>query len=137
LDLPPAVQTTLNILLAIALFIAVMSFVAVGALWWIEYRGLDRQSPISRAYARLAIYAGWLGIPLGMSSTPLERGRRISKEVPEGNRPVNTITDMYINERYARPRNLTPGEEDHVGDAWRIARRALIGKKIRKWLRRG
>ncbi len=132
IDLPPTVQTGFTALLILAVMVAVLSFVAVGLLWWIEYRGLDRLSPIGRAYARLAIYAGWLGIPLDKTNTPLERGRKIAKEVPAGNRPVTAITDMYINERYSRPRTMTPDEEDSAQDSWRHARRAFIIRRIRR-----
>jgi len=130
------VQNAISVLLAVSIFIAVMSFALVGALWWIEYRGLDRYSPVGRAYARLATYARWLGVPFGESNTPLERGRRIARNVPQGSRPVTTITDMYIAERYARPRDLTPAEEEAAAQAWRKARRSLIARKIRRWFGR-
>ncbi|MEP7284476.1 MAG: transglutaminase domain-containing protein [Chloroflexota bacterium] len=136
IQVPPPVQAAFNILLLLAVLIGIISFLAVGVLWWVEYRGLDRVSPVGRAYARLAIYAGWLGIALGEANTPLERGRRISKEVPNGNRPVTTITDMYITERYARPRNATFSEEDHAQNAWKRARRAFFARKFKKWFRR-
>jgi len=126
----------MGVLLLLAAVITVLSFVAVGFLWWVEYRGLDSLSPVGRAYARLAIYARWLGIPLHEAQTPLERGRKIAREVPTGNRPVTSLTDMYISERYARPRDVTPDEEKFAQSAWRNARRAFLGRKIRRWLRR-
>ena len=113
-----------------------ISFIAVSILWYVEYRGLDRLSPVGRAYARMAIYARWLGIPLSTTTTPLERGRRIAREVPTGNEPVTAITDLYIHERYAKPHNVTPDEEKDAQAAWRMARRAFIGRKIRRWLHR-
>ncbi len=136
LDLPPPVRNFFSMLLAIAGIVAVISFAAVTLLWWVEYRGLDRLGPIGRAYARLAIYARWLGIALSESNTPLERGRRIAREVPAGTRPVIKITDTYISERYAPPHDASVGEEKQAEDAWRRARRAFIIRKLRKWLRR-
>ncbi|HLY27486.1 MAG TPA: transglutaminase domain-containing protein [Aggregatilineales bacterium] len=136
ISLPPTVSNGLNILLVLAIIIAIVSFLAVGLLWWIEYRGLDRISPIGRAYARLGIYARWLRIPLAQTNTPLERGRRIAKDVPTGSNAVNTITDMYINERYARPHNATPNQEDEADDAWRRARRAFITRRLKRFFRR-
>ncbi len=136
LELPPPVRSAFTLLLVLAILSTIASFLLVGFLWWVEYRGLDRLSPIGRAYARLAIYARWLGIPLSEANTPLERGRRIAREVPVGNRPVTSITDMYISERYGRPHDLTPDEEKDAVSAWRYARRAFIVRKLRRWLRR-
>lgn len=135
-QLPASLRSAFDVGLVLAIIIAFLSFAAVGLLWWIEYRGLDRVGPIGRAYARLAIYARWLGIPLSEANTPLERGRRIAKEVPEGNRPVTTITDVYISERYAPPSVDNEPQEDEAQQAWRSARRALIAKKIKRWFRR-
>jgi hypothetical protein len=137
LNLPPPVRNIFGGLLIAAAVIALLSFLLVGFLWWVEYRGLDRLSHVGRAYARLAIYARWLGIPLSEANTPLERSRRIARDVPGGSRPVASITDMYTEERYARPKDITPDEEQEAQAAWRTARRAFIGRKIRKLLRRG
>jgi transglutaminase-like putative cysteine protease len=137
LDLPPPVRNVFRLLLIAAVMIAILSFLLVGFLWWVEYRGLDRLSQVGRAYARLAVYARWLGIPLSESSTPLERSRRIGRDVPDGSRPVTSITDMYVEERYARPKDVTPDEEKEAQAAWRTARRAFIARKIRKLRRRG
>ncbi len=135
-NLPPPVRSGLSVLLVIGIIIAILSFLGVGLLWWVEYRGLDRISPIGRAYARLGIYARWLGIPLAQANTPLERGRRIARNVPTGSNAVNSITDMYINERYARPHNPSPNEEDEAQDAWQRARRAFIIRRLRRLFRR-
>jgi transglutaminase-like putative cysteine protease len=136
LEVPPPVRNALTFVLLLIGVIAVLSFMAVGFLWWVEYRGLDRLSAVGRAYARLAIYARWLGIPLSAANTPLERGRRIMREVPTGSRPVTSITDMYIDERYGRPRASTPTEEKNAQSAWRNARREFVARKLRRWLRR-
>ena len=45
LQLPPAVTNLLSIFLFLAAIVTVLSFIAVGLLWWVEYRGLDRLSP--------------------------------------------------------------------------------------------
>jgi hypothetical protein len=119
--------------------VSMLSFVLVSILWWVEYRGLDDLSPVGRAYARLAIYARWLHIPISDASTPMERGRRISRELPSGNRPVTTLTDLYIAERYAPPTRNTgrPLEDEaRAQSLWQAARRAFIERKIRKWLHR-
>ncbi len=114
-DAPPSLPKPVSGALALgvigAILVAAASFVGVGVIWWIEYRGLDKLSPVGRAYARLAIYARWLSIPSGAGSTPLERGRRIARELPEHSAPIMAITDLYIHERYAAPHPITAAEE--------------------------
>lgn len=132
LELPPAAQNFLGWLLGIALVVTLLSVGAVSFLWWVEYRGLDEFSPISRAYARLAIYARWLRIPLSDSQTPLERGRKVAREVPTGGRDLMRITDNYIVERYAPPRPRSE-EEKQSETSWRRSRRELVMKKLRQW----
>lgn len=139
LAVPPTSNTLpgiLSLALIASVIIAVLSFVGVGLFWWIEYRGLDSLSPVARAYARMAIYARWLRIPASSATTPLERGRRIAREVPERSAQIVTITDMYINERYAPPHPATSGEEIRANRAWQATRWGMIRHGVRKLLRR-
>ncbi len=130
LDLPPPVTDFLSSLLTVALIIALLSFGGVAAIWWVEYRGLDRLSPIGRAYARLERAAERIGIALRAGDTALERGKRAARTLREEGQPIMTITDAYITERYA-PRPPDLAEEKQVESAWRRVRRALLGR----WLR--
>jgi len=102
----------------------------VALIWWIDYRGLDRLSPIGRAYARLERAARRLGVPLSTGDTALERGKRTARALHEEGQPIMTITDAYITERYA-PRPPEIAEEKQVESAWRRVRRTLLGR----WLR--
>jgi transglutaminase-like putative cysteine protease len=137
LQVPPPVQSFFNSLLLIAALITAVSFGAVFMLWWVEYRGLDRLNAIERAYARLAIYAGWLKIPITDATTPLERGRRIAREVPQSGRPTITITDAYITERYAPPdQEPDMAEVKKTEESWRRARRAFIDRIVGRFFRR-
>jgi hypothetical protein len=115
--------------LAIAALIALLSFGSVALIWWIDYRGFDRLSPIGRAYARLERAARWLGVPFSTGDTALERGKRIARVLHEEGQPIMTITDAYITERYA-PRPPEIAEEKRVESAWRRVRRAWL----RRWL---
>jgi transglutaminase-like putative cysteine protease len=130
LELPPPVSDFLSGLLAVAAIIALLSFGGVALIWWIDYRGLDRLSPIGRAYARLERAARRLGVPLSTGDTALERGKRTARALHEEGQPIMTITDAYITERYA-PRPPEIAEEKQVESAWRRVRRALLGR----WLR--
>jgi transglutaminase-like putative cysteine protease len=121
----------LGVLAIISGIIGLIVFIGIGIFWWVEYRGLDRLSPVGRAYARLGLYAKWLRIPLEESSTPLERGRRIVKEVGDDPKPIATITDMYIYERYGPPRQPTAADEIRANRAWNTSRWVLL----RRWRR--
>lgn len=136
LELPPQAQSFLGGLLLAAAIVAVLSFGLIGLLWYVDYRGWDRLSPIGRAYARLNHYAQWIGLQFREGSTPLERGRRIAREVPKEGKPVIEITDTYISERYAPPRASAIDDEKQAESAWRRARRGLFGRKVRQWLGR-
>lgn len=101
------------------------------AIWYMEYRGLGGLNIVERAYARLAIYGGWLGLQFAQSATPDERRRYLVNEIPEGEPPINAITRSYIEDRYgaAGPqesqRNSTIAQ-----DAWRDARMVFIRRKL-------
>jgi hypothetical protein len=118
--------------LAVLLFVLAILFV----IWYVEYRGLRGLNVIQRAYARMAIYAHWLGLRFDESATPDERRRYLVGKVPEGERPINTITRTYVEDRYARP-----GEPDteiansySAREAWREARRTFIRRKLTRLL---
>jgi hypothetical protein len=70
------------------------------------------------------------------SATPLERGRKLTKEVPEQSKAIAAITDMYIYERYAPPHTPTPQEEVRANRAWQAARAALIKQWRQRLFRR-
>ncbi len=133
---PSPLSGVLQFGVLLAALVAILSFGGVGLFWWVEYRGLDKLSPVGRAYARMAIYARWLRIPANAATTPLERGRRIAREVPEQSPQIVTITDMYINERYAPPHPATPGDEVRANRAWQMTRRGMIRLRLNKLLRR-
>jgi transglutaminase-like putative cysteine protease len=116
--------------------IGAVFFLFVGMLWWFEYRGLDKLTPVGRAYARLGIYSRLLRIFHPDSATPLERGRKLTKEVPEQSKAIAAITDMYIYERYAPPHTPTPQEEVRANRAWQAARAALIKQWRQRLFRR-
>lgn len=137
LEFPPPVADFLGGLLRLMLIVTALSFVGVGVLWYIEYRGTDRYSPIGRAYARLGRYAGWLGVSFREGQTPLERGRRLAREVPGEGQSVMNVTDAYISERFSPPRAnddpVSVAEEKQAEEAISRARhgvwRRLLGRR--------
>lgn len=124
-------QTALLTLGILALVVLAVVFVVLFAIWYVEYRGLGGLNIIERAYARMAIYGSWLGLRFTDSSTPDERRRYLISEIPEGEPPINAITDGYVQNRYA------PADPEHelayshvAQEAWRDARWVFIRRKI-------
>jgi hypothetical protein len=75
------------------------------------------------------MYARRLGLNFRESNTPLERGRRVAREMnPEG-RSVIQITDAYIGERYGLPHEPTLDEEKQVDQAWKRVRKTFIARR--------
>ncbi len=110
----------------------------VFTIWYVEHRGLGGLDPVQKAYARLAIYAGWLGLRFEQSATPDERRRFLVAQVPEGEQPVNTITHTYIEERYAAPASphVHATQQQIAREAWQNARWVFIRRKFGRFLGR-
>mgnify|MGYP001199615612 FL=1 len=131
-------RTILITLGVFVLVIVLLVLLALFIIWYVEYRGLGGLNGIERAYARLGIYAHWLGLRLDRSATPDERRRYLVGEVPSGEKPINAITRAYIQNRYA-PKdrvNLEP-QQEVIKDAWEEARWAFIRRKLDRLRGRG
>ncbi len=130
-----------TVLLTLGIFVLVILggvLAVLFAIWYIEYRGLGGLTIIERAYARLAIYARWLGLKFTQSSTPDERRRYMVSELPEGEKPINSITRLYMESRYGDP----DGNRAHIRnsrvaqEAWSEARRTFVRRKLGRLLGR-
>lgn len=101
-------------------------------LWLLEYRGMGGLNPVQKSYARLASYANWIGIRLSNRQTPAERQRILTKEVPDGQQPIGTITSLYNQNRFGRPLDEPfQNEANEVSqEAWSDARRAFLLRKF-------
>ena len=123
------------LLLVVVLIVAGFGFI----IWNMEYRGLGGLNAAQRAYARMGIYASWVGLHLRQSSTPDERRRHLVDEVPDGEQPINTITRGYVQDRYAPPRReqIKAANQAAANDAWQDARRVFLRRKFAQWLGRG
>jgi transglutaminase-like putative cysteine protease len=131
---------TLLLIIAI-LFGLIMLMVTLGLflLWWVEYRGLGDLNPVQRSYARLGIYGHWLGANITDRQTPDERRRNLVDEVPEGEPPINSITELYTRDRFAPPVDDVEVQRrsvDEAGHSWTQARLAFLREKMRRWFRR-
>jgi transglutaminase-like putative cysteine protease len=107
-------------------------------IWYVEYRGLGGLSIVERAYARIAIYGRWLGLRFAESSTPDERRRYMVNELPEGETPINTITQAYIENRYAEhiSREAQIHDSRVAQEAWQEARWTFVRRKLAQILGR-
>jgi len=134
-----SVLRTILITLGIFLLVIVLLLLVVlFTIWYIEYRGLGGLNGVERAYARLGIYARWLGLRLDRSATPDERRRYLVGEVPTGEKPINAITRAYIQNRYAPADRAAPAQpEDTIREAWEEARWAFIRRKLDRLRGRG
>jgi len=58
--------------------------------------------------------------------------------VPEGEKPINTITRAYIENRYAAPDRwqTDPAYQERAKEAWRDARWAFVRRKLARLLGR-
>ncbi|HEX3054227.1 MAG TPA: transglutaminase domain-containing protein [Aggregatilineaceae bacterium] len=131
-------RTILTTLLIILLVILSIVGAILFTIWYVEYRGLSGLNVVQRAYARMGIYGRWLGLRFNDTSTPDERRRYLVGEVPEGEKPINTITRAYIQDRYAAPDNRIANAQGRAAqEAWQDARGAFIRRKLNRWLRRG
>jgi len=123
-----------TILITLGIFVLVIVLLVLAvlfAIWYIEYRGLGGLNGIERAYARLGIYAKWLGLKLERSATPDERRRYLVGEVPSGEKPINAITRAYIHTRYGPGGELElQTQQETIKEAWGEARWAFIRRKL-------
>lgn len=123
-----------TILITLGIFVLVivlLVLIILFAIWYVEYRGLGGLNGIERAYARLGIYARWLGLRLDRSATPDERRRYLVGEVPTGEKPINAITRAYIQNRYAPEHRVDPrAKPETIDEAWEEARWAFIRRKL-------
>jgi transglutaminase-like putative cysteine protease len=129
------------VLLTLGIFALVMLsgvLVILFTIWYVEYRGLGGLNIVERAYARMAIYARWLGIPLAQSATPDERRRSMIDELPDGEKPISAITHAYIRNRYGEPTDRDERIRDsHIAHgAWQEARKTFIRRKLAQFFGR-
>jgi transglutaminase-like putative cysteine protease len=91
--------------------------------WTIEARGMSGLNLIERAYARMWRFAARLGVPGPPDQTPHERAEALATLVPEGRAPIQSITDMYVIERFGRGNGN--GDGSSAEDRWALLRPVL------------
>jgi len=114
--------------LAGVVVVAVLSVIVV--YWATEQRGLSGMSLVERAYARLWRFAAWLGVPSPPDQTPYERAQVLTILVPDGQSPIQSITDMYVVERFGR--GSGNGDGMVADEQWSLLRPSLWKSWLQK-----
>ena len=123
-------EMILLVLLIAIISITILIILTLFTIWWIEHRGLGGLNPVQKAYARLGIYGRWLGLKLTNRQTPIERQHVLVEAVPDGQQPIETITDLYARDRFARPAKSQAETDTDARSAWSNARSAFIRRKF-------
>ncbi len=101
---------------------AAVLFIAKEVNWRIE-------SDVEKSYNRLGSWSRYLGLAFRPALTPNERADLLSKSVPEGRRPINSLTKEYVRQRFSRKGNVDVGFDP--SPEWRILRPMLFGRTFR------
>jgi len=102
--------------------------VGLATLWALREREQKGLNLVERVYERLCSFARRLGIQFQRHQTPYEYAAALSTVIPEGQDPVQRITDLYVRERFSG-REVSGQEAE---EAWRGLRPILW----RRWLQR-
>lgn len=119
--------------------LAALAAIALVGVWaWHRKHGLHRLGGVSGSYARLNIFAPWLGVDLQASDTPHERAEAYRGRIPDSERPVRRIVDLYVEEQYARE-HLDGHEASAAVEAreqWGRLRRLFVSTGLQQRLKR-
>ncbi len=108
--------------------ILLLASVGLAALWMLRESKQKGLNLVERVYERLCNFAQRLGIQFQRHQTPHEYAAALITAVPEGQGPVQCITDLYVRERFSG--REVSGQE--AGEAWQSLRPILW----RRWLQR-
>jgi len=118
------------------LLIPLLALAAWGGLRYAEEHGLGRLPAVERAYALLTRYASWLRVHAGRQLTPYEQAEALVARAPQARGPVEQITALYVQKRFA-PARAGALQMGDVMQALASARHALRRALLRRyWPRR-
>jgi hypothetical protein len=106
--------------------ILLMIPVGLTTFWALRERKLRGLNLVERVYERLCGFARRIGMKYQEHQTPYEYAAALTTAVPEGQEPVQCITDLYVRERFSG-REVSGQEAE---EAWRGLRPILW----RRWL---
>lgn len=121
----PVVVTAVTISFSLLLAIALLLALGV-ALWW---RRLFRSfSPVSRTFGRMAVLGRLAGVPSHVAQTATEYGEQLAAQSPDQRDEIESITEMYVQERWAP---APTGDTASLEARWQSVRDALL-RRIRQ-----
>ena len=106
----------------IAVPVAALIAGVIAALWLFGLRGLTSSGQF---YARMTRSSRLAGVRPSPGATPYEWARVVGERVPDAQRSLDQIADLYVRERYAG-KQATPQELRLVQRAWLTLRGALL-----------
>ena len=107
------------------LFSLLILLLALVVRWW---RGLYPESTvIAGMYWRLCRVASWAGLAPRASQTPYEYSFQLSQQLPRHANPLQRLTELFVREKYAGPRNLPLHVLNEMGEQVRPGlRKAMV-----------
>jgi hypothetical protein len=102
-------------------------------LWW--KRLFRNQRVTLQIYGRIRLLAGWAGIQVVDSKTPLEQIQELATIDKIHARPLNRFGDIYVRDIWANPESpehpLRSGEVAELPDLWKTLQPGLFGYVLR------
>ncbi|MCS7207658.1 MAG: transglutaminase domain-containing protein [Dehalococcoidia bacterium] len=101
------------------------------ALWLLYQRTVAAAGRAEDIFRRMVWLGGLAGVPLEPHQTPHEFAQRLGQVAPEAEGDIGYIADAFARTRYGR-QSLGMEEQERLRQAWRLARRALWRKVLRR-----
>ena len=108
--------------------------VAAGILFIARELNWRVESDVDSSYSRLGSWSRHLGLVFRPALTPNERADLLTKSVPEGKRPIYSLTEQYVRQRFSQKRGIDPRFDP--SREWRILRPMIFSRTVRYQLSR-
>ena len=109
----------------------VLIIVALAIMYRLRRRR-SRLGPAITAYASMEFLAPLAGAPRQPQDTPQEFGARVAALLPGLDNDIDTVIEAYEISRYSRAKGLDIFHEWRVAASWRVVRRALLKRIVRR-----
>ncbi|HLJ32930.1 MAG TPA: transglutaminase domain-containing protein, partial [Ktedonobacteraceae bacterium] len=96
------------------LFSLLVLLLALATRWWSNL--YPESTVIAGMYWRLCRVASWAGFAPRESQTPYEYSFLLSQHVPRHATVLQRLTELFVREKYAGPRNLSPHVLNEMGE---------------------
>ena len=110
--------------------------IAALAIMYLLRRRRSRLGLAVTTYASMGYLARLAGVPRQLQNTPQEFGARVAALLPGLGNDIDTMIEAYEISRYSRAKGLGLLHELTVAASWRVVRRALLKRIMRRlWSR--